>query len=378
MYVEALEVKNFRNLAEIHAEPGRGVNLIWGDNAQGKTNLVEALYLLTGQRSFRMGREADLVRFGQEQAEISARYFCGGRSQTARLRLGAGRRTAELNGVPCPPSALTGEFLAVVFSPAELSLVKEGPAERRAFLDGAISQVMPRYLSTLASLARVTQQRNSLLLDIVKGFGDPEQLEVWDRSFSRLAYSVLHARRRFLLRLAPHAARIFAEIGGEKLELAYQCTVPPPAGRDWTELTAAEGEAAVLSALSQARAEDLKNAATTVGPHRDDLEIRIQGSSARLFGSQGQQRSCALALKMAQCALMEETLGERPVILLDDVLSELDKTRRDFLLRGAGEEQVFLTACGSAAARAVRAGTVMHMKDGKLISARSRRAESCP
>lgn len=371
MYIEALEIKNFRNLAEIKLTPGEGINLICGDNAQGKTNMVEAIYLLTGQRSFRMGKESDLVRFGEKEAEISVRFFSGGRSQTAELRIG-GKKTAALAEIPVQPSELTGVFLAVVFSPTELALIKEGPSERRAFLDGAISQVIPRYMTTMSALSRATMQRNSLLYDISKGFGDIDQLEIWDRSFARLAYSVINARSRFLARLMPHAASIFGEIGAEELSGEYSCTVPPPEGESWGECGKESGEAAIISALRGCRGEDIKNAATTVGPHRDDIELKINGVSARLFGSQGQQRSCALALKLAQCAVMEETLGEKPIILLDDVLSELDKSRRDFLLKGRHSGQIFITACGASAARAVCAGRVIRLKSGRITSDKAR------
>ena len=160
MRLTRLKTENFRNLAAVDVTPAPGVNVIYGENAQGKTNLIEAIYLLTGQKSFRAAKESDYLRFGQEVARIEAEF-------TAALAYGS-KKLAWLNGVECAPSELTGEFLAVVFSPGELALIQEGPSERRAFLDGAISQVMPRYMTTLAAMSRILLQRNTLITDMQK------------------------------------------------------------------------------------------------------------------------------------------------------------------------------------------------------------------
>ena len=157
MRLTRLKTENFRNLAAVDVTPAPGVNVIYGENAQGKTNLIEAIYLLTGQKSFRAAKENDYPRFGQEVARIEAEFICQNREKTAALAYGS-KKLAWLNGVECAPSELTGEFLAVVFSPGELALIQEGPSERRAFLDGAISQVMPRYMTTLAAMSRILLQ----------------------------------------------------------------------------------------------------------------------------------------------------------------------------------------------------------------------------
>lgn len=369
MVLEELSLSSFRNIDSLTLRPDPAVNVIYGDNAQGKTNLVEAIYVLTGQRSFRTTRDADLVAFGKTAATVSAVFSCGGRSQTVTLSLGA-KRTATLNGVPVMPSELTGNFLAVVFSPGELSLVQEGPSQRRAFLDAAIAQVMPRYLATAAALARVTQQRNNLLAALAKGYGDFSELSVWDASFARYAYAVIHARRRFLSRLSPPAAEIFRDIGGEALSLSYASTLQLSA--PWEELGEQQAQQAILQALEQARPEDLRNFCTTIGPHRDDLDIRVGGVSARLYGSQGQQRSVALALKLAQCRVMEQTLGEAPLVLLDDVLSELDKKRRAYLLSGISGGQLFITSCDRGVARSFSGGALLRIRDGRVAAARKK------
>ena len=371
MKLRRLKTENFRNLAAVDLVPGPGVNVIYGENAQGKTNLIEAIYLLTGQKSFRAAKESDYLRFGTGVARIEAEFTCQNREKTAALAFG-NKKLAWLSGVECTPGELTGEFLAVVFSPGELALIQEGPAERRAFLDGAISQVMPRYTATLAAMSRILLQRNTLITDMQKSDNTAMMeplLETWDRSLARAAFSVCHARARFLRRLAPPAAEIYRDIckrEDQPFSLTYQPSIPAPGGCDWADITPAEGEAHIRAALAAARSEDYKNYCTTIGPHRDNMEVSIAGISARSFGSQGQQRSCALALKLAQCRVMEETLGEAPIILLDDVLSELDKTRREYFLHGKHPGQVFITCCDRNAARTLGDGAAFRMKEGQL------------
>ncbi len=366
-----LKTENFRNLAAVDLVPGSGVNVIYGEKAQGKTNLIEAIYLLTGQKSFRAAKESDYLRFGTGVARIEAEFTCQNREKTAALAFGS-KKLAWLSGVECTPGELTGEFLAVVFSPGELALIQEGPAERRAFLDGAISQVMPRYTATLAAMSHILLQRNTLITDMQKSGNTAMMeplLETWDRSLARAAFSVCHARARFLRRLAPPAAEIYRDIckrEDQPFSLTYQPSIPAPGGCDWADMTPAEGEAHIRAALAAARSEDYKNYCTTIGPHRDNMEVSIAGISARSFGSQGQQRSCALALKLAQCRVMEETLGEAPIILLDDVLSELDKTRREYFLHGKHPGQVFITCCDRNAARTLGDGAAFRMKEGQL------------
>ena len=371
MKLRRLKTENFRNLTAVDLVPGPGVNVIYGENAQGKTNLIEAIYLLTGQKSFRAAKESDYLRFGTGVARIEAEFTCQNREKTAALAFGS-KKLAWLSGVECTPGELTGEFLAVVFSPGELALIQEGPAERRAFLDGAISQVMPRYTATLAAMSRILLQRNTLITDMQKSGNTAMMeplLETWDRSLARAAFSVCHARARFLRRLAPPAAEIYRDIckrEDQPFTLTYQPSIPAPGGCDWADITPAEGEAHIRAALAAVRSEDYKNYCTTIGPHRDNMEVSIAGISARSFGSQGQQRSCALALKLAQCRVMEETLGEAPIILLDDVLSELDKTRREYFLHGKHPGQVFITCCDRNAARTLGEGAAFRMKEGQL------------
>jgi len=367
--ITKLSIRNFRNIPELELEPGDGVNVIYGDNAQGKTNLVEALYLLTGQKSFRQTKESEFVRFGEKKGEVAARFFGGGREQEVRLTLEGGKRTAALNDLPLTIGELTGKFFAVVFSPSELSLIQDGPSQRRGFLDRAITQVMPRYQKTLNDLSRVLFQRNSLLYDMSRHPGmDEGLLEVWDRSLAKLSYSIINARVRYLTRLAPFGEEIYRGISGgkETFSMSYQCSIPG----EWGTLPEREGEALILSALERCRREDMKNGCTGLGPHRDDMDLRVNGISARAFGSQGQQRSCALTLKMAECRMIREVAGEQPVILLDDVLSELDKTRRDYFLSGLAPGQLFITCCDRSGFSSIQNGVTWRIREGQLAGKR--------
>ena len=363
MKIRRLAVKDFRNLEGVTLRPCARVNIICGPNGQGKTNLLEALWLLTGQRSFRTSRDADLVRFGRQEARVEASVFAGGRPQQIRLTLSP-RRAASLNGIPLDsPGRLAGEFTAVVFSPEHLSLIKDGPAERRRFLDGAIGQVMPRYTKYLGDLDRVLRQRASLLGELWKRPALEPTLEVWDEHLARLGWVLTKARRRYVQRLAPLAREIYQGLshGAEELAVAYRCAVPLEEGLDDQE-----GTRRFRQAIGEARGEDIRLGSSTVGPHRDDLEITLSGRSARAFGSQGQQRSCALALKLAECRLMAQITGEEPVVLLDDVLSELDQGRRDYLLSGLGRQQVFITCCDLAELERLRRAKVFSMEKGAL------------
>lgn len=340
MYVNRLVLKDFRNIKSIDISPCRGVNIIHGENAQGKTNLVEGLWMFTGQRSFRRAKERELIRFGQNRASLDLEFFGGGRQQYADITLGE-KKSMTLNGVPLSgASELAGQFYAVVFSPEHLTLIKDGPAERRRFLDDAISQLMPRYSSHLLVLARVLSQRAALLSDMQRCAGLESLLDMWDEQLAKVSAAIIKARLRYCQLLREHAEGIYRGIssGRESFEIFYAPSTEGLCGESGdTEI--------MLAALRQSRAEDIKNAANTIGPHRDDIEINLDGISARMYGSQGQQRSCTLALKLAQCEIIKESTGSMPVVILDDVLSELDKLRRDYLLAGMEGRQVFITCC---------------------------------
>ncbi len=360
MRVCSLTVVNFRNLSQAELYPCEGTNVLFGDNAHGKTNLLESIWLFTGGKSFRGTKDADLVRFGQNSAQLKMQFDAQNRRQTAVIEI-VHRRRAQLNGLPLPAvNRLTGHFCAVIFSPEHLSLIKDGPEARRRFLDAACCQLRPLFLPVLADYSRVLTQRNHLLKAVRSGLQplDPILLDAFDRRLAQSGAAVRRMRREYINRLRPHVHRIYSGLsaGREEIELLYETQ----------ETGGTQEEQALNDALSAARQTDLKEGFSTVGPHRDNLEVLISGVSARLFGSQGQQRSAVLSLKLAEAGLLEEGCGERPVILLDDVMSELDGSRQEYILNQTQGFQVFITCCEPAALGRLSNGRAFHIENGAV------------
>lgn len=369
MRLEQLELENFRNIGALSLSPAPGINVICGDNAQGKTNLVEAIWLFTGAKSFRGAKDRELIRFGSTHCTAKVRFFCDGREQEGLIRLGEEGKGGVakkilLNDIPLESaSRLSGRFYAVVFSPVHLSLVKDGPELRRKFLDTALSQLIPKYSGYLREYKRILQQRNALMKDLYRFPQLADTADVWDEHLARVGAAILYCRGRYVERITPAAQKVYCGIssGRERLELFYRGPVED------CESASMERLRELLAArLRESRREDMEHGSTSVGPHRDDLEVEIDGMPARLYGSQGQQRSCVLALKMAECAMIEETVGESPIVLLDDVMSELDARRRDYLLNQIEGRQVFVTCCDDQSFRELREGGRFCLSRGEL------------
>ncbi|QEY35202.1 DNA replication/repair protein RecF [Caproiciproducens galactitolivorans] len=352
MIIRRLDFENYRNLKAGQMEPHAGVNLISGPNAQGKTNLLEAIWLFTGGRSFRGAKDADLVLRGERRAEVNIGFFCEEREQTAQIAILNGRRNAVLNGVPLKrASGLIGRFFAVLFSPEHLSLVREGPSFRRNFIDAALCQVKPGYAALLSRYNRTLVQRNALLKEIPRHSALLDTLDVWDERLAALGESVMKGRAGYLEKIRGPAQKIYAGISQNKenIQLEYQKSAED-----------------LKQALYASRRDDIATGHTNFGPHRDDMEITIDSLSARTFGSQGQKRSVVLALKLAEAELLFRETGERPVILLDDVMSELDSGRQDYLLNHLTDCQVFITCCEPDAVKQLRDGILFFMDGGVL------------
>lgn len=364
MRVECLTAEGFRNLHAGEIKPSPGVNILYGDNAQGKTNVLEALWLFTGGRSFRGAKDRELIAFGAERAACRMDFFAQERSQQAEIVVES-RRRALLNGIPqTTPAKLAGVFCAVVFSPAHLSLIKDGPEERRRFLDAAYCQLRPSYIQTLAEYSRALTQRNSLLRQLREGGGDPALLDIWDQRLAASGARIRAARAAFIARLDRETRRIYDGLsaGREQMTLSYLTQTQEASGADTRERMQA-----LLRELASRREADRGAGFTTAGPHRDDLEVRIDGRPARVFGSQGQQRSAVLALKLAEAVVLQEVTGEQPVALLDDVMSELDVSRQDYILNHIHDWQVFITCCDPSAVLRLTGGRVFHIRGGAVI-----------
>lgn len=364
MYVTGLSVHNFRNLEDTELAPCEGVNVIYGDNAQGKTNLLEAFWLFTGGHSFRGSKDGELPRLDSAApAELSMEFFSEERPQSASLRIENGRRSSVINGVQKKTgSALVGKVRAVIFSPEHLLLVKEGPSRRRALIDGALCQMRPSFAKTLSVYNRTLLQRNALLKDISRYPELRDTLEIWDMRLAHLGVAVMQERSRFVTLLSPRTAAVYEGIskGREEISITYS-----PAVKDFSiESSTEDAEALFLSELKRTSVSDFRTGFTAVGPHRDDLEINLNGISARSFGSQGQQRSTVLALKLSEAETLAESTGEQPIVLLDDVMSELDRSRQDYLLNHLHGRQVFLTCCSPETVSLQETGRRFHVEAG--------------
>ncbi len=308
--------------------------MLIGANGQGKTNLLEAVAMLALSSSPRSRRELELVGPVAAMSRIEAEVEGGGITSELAISLTVegdrARRVIEVDGVRRRAFDLPGRFRVTLFWPDDLGLVKAGPELRRRFLNQMLVQVEPGYARALAGLKRVLEQRNSLLKRIAAGGDQPgDVLEVWDAELVQLGGEVASARSAAVLELQPEAARRHAEIaGGERLEIRYE---GPPEN--------------LAEAVHNSLGEDLRRGSTTVGPHHDDLKVLLDGQEARAYSSQGQQRTAVVSLKLAEAALVTRRTGERPVLLLDDVLSELDAERRTALLTHvASEGQVIITS----------------------------------
>lgn len=362
MIVQRLEAVNFRNIENAVIEPCEGVNIIYGDNAQGKTNLLESIWLFTGCRSFRGSKDSQLINFNSQKAALSIDFSDSQREQNAMLEIEKGRKFI-LNGVKLKSSSkIMGEFLAVVFSPVHLSLVKDGPFERRKFLDIAISQLKPKYAVTLSQYNKAVAERNILLKDIAYHGELYDTLDVWEERIAFYGSEIIRQRIGYVNRLSSFCGEIYSGLSSdrEKLEISYfeQC---PAYGENKREIYES-----MKNLLYASRKTDIALGSTSVGPHRDDLTIKIDALAARNYGSQGQQRSAALALKLGEAAMIKSFTNEQPVALLDDVMSELDTSRQNYILNHIKDWQVFITCCDPASVKNLKYGKSFKMKNGVI------------
>lgn len=365
MFVRELTVQGFRNLHPTVWCPGEGVNILYGDNAQGKTNLLEACWLFTGSRSFRGAKDGEMVGFGEEAARLGLAFTAGGREQEAEMTIRQ-RRQVILNGVPLSSAAkLAGVFCGVVFSPAHLSLIKDGPEGRRRFVDAAYCQLKPGYVSALTEFHKALAQRNAFLRQCREEGGTSREsdglLDLWDHTLAAAGARLTVARNHYLERLQPLAAAVYDGLSGGREQLALR----------WESPVGADGSPADIArcwegALHAARRNDLGAGFSTVGPHRDDLGIYLDGKAVKVYGSQGQQRSAVLALKLAEASLLEQVTGEPPVAFLDDVMSELDVSRQDYILNHIEGWQVFITCCEPSSALRATAGHIFSIQQGVI------------
>lgn len=360
MKVKSITLTDFRNFDSASVSFTADTNVICGSNAQGKTNLTEAVWLFTGNRSFRGSRDIELVKQGKERSVIKAEFFADGRDQTAELYIGSNRE-AVLNGVKLQtPSELNEKFRAVVFSPDDLSLISEGPSERRHFCDTVISGFYPRYAEKSARYARALEQRKYVLKDYRTHPELDVLLDDFEAEIVKAGKEIIIYRKRFLERLSEYLPEIYSGLSGGKESISAEYIS-----------TGGVNESEFREKLIRSRENDAVMLSTSVGPHRDDVEILINGISARKFASQGQKRSAAITLRLAEAKLTEAITGTSPVILLDDVMSELDPARQKYILNHIKGRQVLITCCDPENTKGLKAGKVIEIKDGIITEKNS-------
>lgn len=362
MKINSIEIENFRNIEALSLQFD-DVNIIYGENAQGKTNLIEAIYLFTGGKSFRGVGDKDLIRFNCDHASLNINFQNKIREQNAQIML-SDKKTVLLNGIKKKSTTEIGDELkAVIFSPVHLSMVKDGPAERRKFIDNALCQIKSGYRTVLKDYNRALKQRNMLLKDISANSALEDMLYIWDKNLASTGAKIIYQRRKYIETLLPYARDIFNGLssGRENIDLRL-C-----GAFEYENMSTEDIQKHLMYTLDNSRSVDFINKITTTGPHRDDMEILINGKNARSFGSQGQQRSCVLALKLAEASLLREMTQDEPLALLDDVMSELDISRQDYILNHIKDWQVFITCCDANTVLRLKQGKTFHIKNGGLV-----------
>ena len=353
MIVLNLSCKNFRNLENINISPCDGMNVICGENAQGKTNILESVWLFTGAKSFRTNKDNNFIKFGTEKAVCRLDFKSEGIEKTAEITI-KDKREVALNGKKIKSaSEFAGNFKAIVFSPNDLSLVSDGPSVRRKFLDTAIGQLYPSYINILKNYIRAVTQRNKIIKDFKYDSTLSIMLDVYENEISQNGEKIVNFRKRYIEVINEFLGNVYDGISGgrEKIETEYISSY----SNDLTEK------------LKFSRKEDMYSGVTSIGPHRDDLEFKINGISARNFASQGQKRSIALAVKLSEAEVIKKNVGECPVILLDDVMSELDPLSQDFVLNHIKGMQSFLTCCDESNIKNLIAGEKFIIKNGRVV-----------
>lgn len=380
MRVKTLFLTNYRNYDSLLLrEPGM-LNVFIGKNAQGKTNLLESFYLLATGRSPRAARDADLIQWGKQQARVVAdieRSISVLRVEIV-LQPGVAKRV-RVNGKPIRRLAdLFGYLNVVMFTPDDLQLVKGSPSYRRQFLDYEIAQISPAYRDHLTRYNRILRQRNTILRAVAEGSGSKEALLAWENQFIEHGSRVIAKRAEMVAALSPLAGAIHATItqDKERLRLMYRPFFleegEQSSSEEWQDVGKVRER--FLASLHRLRQAELRRGSTLVGPQRDDVVFRINDVDARLFGSQGQQRTAVLSCKLAEIAYMEEQVGEPPVLLLDDVMSELDASRRAFLVDVVQDRiQTFITSAhgGDLGDELLKAARVYHIEQGRMTPSAS-------
>lgn len=335
MYIESIELQDYRNYQELHMELSQGTNILCGDNAQGKTNILESMYVCCTTKSHRTSKDRDLIRFGRDESHIKLMVRKDEVPYRIDMHLKKNKpKGVAVNGIPIRrASELFGIVNVVFFSPEDLNIIKNGPAERRRFIDLELCQLNKLYVHSLVQYNRVVTQRNKLLKELTFHPEYEETLDVWDMQMIQYGTEVMKCRREFIGELNGIIGSIHRQLSGarEEILITYDPNVLPENFE---------------KELMEGRSQDIRQKTSLTGPHRDDISFIVNGIDIRKFGSQGQQRTTALSLKLAEIEIVKKLVRDYPILLLDDVLSELDSSRQEQLLAGIGHIQTVITCTG--------------------------------
>lgn len=355
MYIKEIELKDFRNYKDIKVSFSENVNIFLGNNAQGKTNLLEGIYLNAMAKSFKTTKDKELIRFDREFCKIKTIAFFDEEEHLTEIVINKeGKKGIKIDGVKMKKtSELLERIFIIIFSPEDLKIVKDEPEKRRKFTDRELCQIKPGYFNDLNNYKKVLKQRNAYLKEENI---DTSVLDVWDYELAKYGIRIIKTRSEFIDKIDEISRQIHSRISGgkERLELKYEPNV--------------DAEEKFTEVLAKNRRDDIRNRTTVRGPHKDDFKISADGIDLRKFGSQGQQRTAALSLKLSEIKLIEEEMGEKPILLLDDVLSELDNDRQNYLIHSLGGNQLFITTTdiSGKVARQLPEGKVFKITKGEV------------
>lgn len=332
MYIRNIKLKNYRNYSDLTLSFDERVNVILGNNAQGKTNLIEAIHLSSMGKSFRTSKESELIKFGDSLSFVDVSAIKDGDDLSIGIVLNKdGKKIIKKDGVKLDKvSDLLKNILVVIFSPEDLKIVKEDPDKRRKFIDRELCQISPSYFNSLSSYKQVLIQRNTYLKE---NFIDNMLLDIWDMQMAEFGSKVISYRKKFIEKISKYSNEIHSSIteNKENLILRYKPSITSESKDEFYQI------------LKESRDNDIRQRTSSRGPHKDDFNFILNGINARSFGSQGQQRTCALSLKLAELSIIKEETGEDGILLLDDVMSELDLNRQEFLIKTLSNNQIFIT-----------------------------------
>ena len=331
MWIKKIELKNFRNYKNQKLELNKNVNVLYGENAQGKTNIIESIFLCSMGKSFRAKKDKEMIKLDEDSCSVEVEYEKSDREGKIKIEIG-NKKNIFVNDIKIKRlSELLGKINIVIFTPDDIEIIKGGPDQRRKFLDIMISQLRPNYIHILSLYQKTIEQRNNYLKQIKEEQKDENLLEIWDEKLAEYAIKICEYRKEFIEKLKPKMEKLHKEITNNKEEIKIEY------------VTECLDKKIYLDLLKERRKLDILKGFTTKGVHRDDFMIYINKKDIKIFGSQGQNRTAMLSLKLAELQVIYDEIGEYPILLLDDFMSELDKTRRKNFLENIEGTQVIIT-----------------------------------